>query len=61
MLVKTTVNNWSLLCCPVDDVIGIQLTNDELIEKKKVFGDWGGDDYFYFGDSARVIYYFFQT
>lgn len=58
MEVKTSYG-WCEVCCPADLVIGIKLTETELVEKKEIFGNWGGEEHYYFGDTARVIYYYF--
>jgi hypothetical protein len=43
-----------------DDVIAIELSDEELIEKITVFQDWCGIEKHYYGDCARIIYHYFQ-
>lgn len=61
MLVKITNScQWVDKCVDSDMIIGVWLTHDELIEKKNIFADWGGEEDRYYGGAAKVIHHFFN-
>ena len=61
MLVKTQDNSnlHNPICAQPDSIICIRLNDVEMVEKNNIFADWGGDDCYYCGDIARVLYNYF--
>lgn len=63
MLIKTNQKNQFHRCVQsrVDgaNIIGIQLDEQEQVEKIEMFADFGGVEDCYYGDVAKLIYHYF--
>lgn len=44
-----------------DNIICIKLSDEEMVEKNNIFADWGGEDCYYCGGTARVLYNYFAN